>query len=588
MPSREIPRASLRSAPALGLALAVVAAIAAPPLGAEEIFLEIDPSRSELTVSPGSQSLLPLPQAFNGFGFGDRVMPHGAQPGLPAGQLPNGNPSDGLTAGLGGLLRVDLGDLASSIPTQIRFVRESSAIEVLASGNWRPGTPPVDAAAVAPAGLAVRFEDPALDVATEVALRHAVFSLSSAEATALASTGPDAWSFPAGCASPTPTCPALRIEAVVFDVASSGLPGLRRGFRSAEPFLNSAGTQGTLTRDGSGDFELTLPVAVTVSITASDMNDPLGTTHTLELSGQVVAVPEPSAAPLGIAVLVVLGALSARRRSARRPLCAAASAIVLGVGATGCKLAFDPDLDRPASYTLQCVHEHLAVRKDSGAETIFADAGNQPCSVSGRYFEGTFAGTAFNLFSKSAYQFDQPYAAVGITMDPASTLQVDAELDYRARYRIDYGATDMGGPAQLYFGGLHAGFGSASDEFSTGFAEIGGFEYPLDGIVHYYDLDPAGGSVDLDLRFESLRRESGLGYQGAFLQLGIRPNRCVRNWQCKSLDPGAPFCALDGTAAVCLPGTEGSLCTHTTQCAKPLICSQGTCEPIRLDLKFEF
>jgi hypothetical protein len=586
MPCRQALRVILRSAPALGCALAVAAAIPAAPSGAEEAFFEIDPSRSQLAISPASQSLLPLPQAFNGFGFGNRVLPHEAQPGLPAGQLPNGDPSDGLTAGLGGLLRVDVGDLES--PTQIRFVRESSAIAVLPSGSWRPSTPPVDATTVAPAGLALRFADLALDTATEVALRDLVFSVASAEAAALASTGVDAWSFPAGCGSPAPSCPALRLEAARFDVAWNGAAaGLRRGFRSVEPFANSAGASGSLTRNGSGDFELTLPIAITLPIAASDLNDPLGMTHTLELTGQVVAVPEPSAALGALAALLALATLArvARRRSDSRAL---RSALVIAgcIAAVGCKPSFDPSFDRPSFYTISCQFEFLAVRKDGGAETIFADAGNQPCSLAGRYFEGTFAGTSFNLYSKVAYQFDQPNFTVGITMEPSLALLVNAELDYRAGVRVEYGATEGGGPAQLYFGGLPTGFGSASGEFTSGFVEIGGFEYPLDGMVRYYDLNPAGGTVDVGLRLESLRMASGLGYQGAALQIGARPNTCLRHRQCRKLDAASPFCALDGLAAVCVDGGVGSPCTHSAQCDEPLLCNLGVCSRIRLDLRF--
>lgn len=583
MPPCQPTRASDRRAPALGLVLALALSAAAPPLGAEEVFFEIDPSRSQLSVSEGSQSLLSLPQAFNGFGFGDRVMPHTAQPGLPAGQLPNGAPSDGLSAGLGGWLRIDLGDLAS--PTQIRFVRESSSIDLLASGSWRPGTPPVDATAVAPAGLAVRFEDAALGAATEVALRNTVFSLAADEATALASNGPDAWSFPAGCASPTPACPALRIEAAAFDVGLGGASGLRRGFRSVEPFANAENTPASLTRDVSGKFELTLPITVTVPISASDLTDPLGTDHTLVLSGQVVAVPEPAAALGGIAVLLALAMLAARRRGENRVV---PIAVVLAVTTAtgGCKLSFDDSLERPSFYTLTCQYEFLAVRKDNGAETIFADAGNQPCNLAGRYFQGTFASTAFELSAKVAYELDDSSFAVGITMDPTSTLSVNAELDYRAGLRIEYGATDFAGPAQLYFGGIPARFGSAQPEFTAGIVELGGFEYPLDGMIRYYDLNPLGGTIDLGLRLDALRRESGLGYQGAFLQVGIRPDACLRNKQCRSLDLGSPFCALDGAAAICVPGTVGSPCTHSSQCDEPLICNQGACSRLQLRATF--
>jgi hypothetical protein len=577
------PCPPLRRASTLRLVLALAAFGAAAPLGAEEVFFEVDPSRSQLTVSAGSQSLLSLPQAFNGFGFGDRVMPYTAQPGLPAGQLPSGAPSDGLSAGLGGWLRLDLGDLES--PTQIRFVRESSAIELLASGSWRPSTPPVVATAVAPAGLAVRFEDPGLEVATEVALRNTVFSIASDEAAMLGSSGPDAWSFPAGCVSPAPACPALRIEAAVFDVGLDGVSGLRRGFRSVEPFANTEATPATLTRDGSGEFELTLPVAFTIPIAASELNDPLGTAHTLVLSGQVVAVPEPSVLASGIAVLLVLTALTARRRGERRAL-RVALVVAVAAATSGCKLSFDDTLERPTFYTLSCQYEFLAVRKDNGAETIFADPGNQPCAISARYFQGTFASTSFELSTKVAYAFDDPSLAVGITMDPTSTLSVDAELDYRAGFRIEYGPTEFSGPAQLYFGGTPAGFGSARPEFAAGFAEIGGFEYPLDGVIRFHDLNPLGGSVDLGLRLESLRRESGLGYQGAFLQVGIRPDTCLRNKQCRSLDLGSPFCALDGAAATCVPGTAGSPCTHSSQCDEPLICNLGACSPFRFRATF--
>lgn len=580
------PCPPLRRAPTLGLVLALAASGAAAPLGAEEVFFEVDPSRSQLTVSAGSQSLLSLPQAFNGFGFGERVMPHTAQPGLPAGQLPNGDPSDGLTAGLGGWLRIDLGTLAS--PTQIRFIRESSSIDLLASGSWRPGTPPVDATAVAPAGLAVRFEDSGLGVATEVALRNTVFSLASDEATALASDGPDAWSFPAGCASPTPACPALRIEAAAFDVGLGGASGLRRGFRSVEPFANAEPTPASLTRDGSGRFELTLPITVTVPISSSDLNDPLGTAHTLVLAGQVVAVPEPSAALRGIGALLGLAMLAAWRRGAHRAVRISrilTVAVVVAVATGGCKLSFDDSLERPSFYTLNCQYEFLAVRKDNGAETIFADAGNQPCNLAGRYFLGTFAGTAFELSAKVAYELDDSSFAVGITMDPTSTLSVNAELDYRAGLRIEYGATDFAGPAQLYFGGIPAKFGSAQ-QFTAGTVELGGFEYPLDGMMRYYDLNPAGGTLDLGLRLDALRRESGRGYQGAFLQVGIRPNTCLRSKQCRSLDLGSPFCALDGAAAICVPGTAGSPCTHSSQCDEPLICNLGACSTLRFRATF--
>jgi hypothetical protein len=591
----------LSSWPAPALVFAVSWLTAAAPLAAQEIFLEIDPVRSQITLGPGSQSILPLSQNFSGFGFGDQVLPHTAQPGLPPGQLPNGSPSDGRTTALGGLLRVDVGDLEA--PTQVDFVGESSSIRLLTSGNWRPGAPPALATDVAPAALAVRFDNAALAVATEAAFRTAALGVATTSAAALTATGPDAWSFAAGCASATAGCPELRFEEAILDAAVDGGVVLRSGFRSPTSFRNPAGTQGTLTRTALGELELTLPIDVTVPITAADLNDPFGTTHTLLLSGQLVAVPEPSSARLGIGALLALAALAAaskrarrrrvpgitdRSRSAAAQIRVAALALVAGFGTTGCELLFDEMLDEPSFYSLECRYEFLAVRKFNGMEQIFADPENQPCNVLGRSFNGNSGGVDFTLLAKIAYQSGQRYAKTEITMDPVSNLSVDAEIDYRVGLRYNYGPSLRGDLTQLYFGGSATSLGTARGETATGWVDIGGMVYPLDGMLRYRDLDPAGGSVDLTFGLESLRRAAGKGYQGAALQIGIRPNACSDNRQCERTNPATPFCARNGITSFCTDGRVGAPCSHASQCESNLSCSNGFCEKLGLRFRFDF
>jgi len=560
---------------------------AAPPLGAEEIFLEIDPFRSQVTLASGSQSVLPLPQNFSGFGFGDQVLTHVAQPGLPAGQLPNGSASDGRTAALGGLLRVDVGD--PDAPSQIRFVRESSSILLLPSGSWRPGVPPGLATSVAPAALALRLENVVLGLATETALRDAALSVASTSGAALAATGPDAWNFPAGCTGPTPSCPELRFEEAIFDAAVNGGVVLRRGFRSPAAFRNPAGVQGTLTREASGELELTMPIDVTVPIAASDVNDPFGTLHTLVLSGQLVAVPEPSAAALGLGALLALGGLRGwrrRRHGSGRSVLAASLALLAGLGTTGCELLYDDLLDEPSFYSISCQYEFLAVRKLGGTQTISTDMGNQPCSFAGRAANGIFDGVNFGLLAKVSYQPGQMYVKPSITMNPVSTLPSNAEIDYRASFRIDYGAATLGGPMQFYFGGSATGLGAALGESANGWVEIGGLQYTLDGTIRYRDLDPAGGSLDFTVGLDSLRMAAGKGVQGAALQFGVRPNACSDNKQCEWADPATPFCGGNGIAAFCTDGEVGAPCTHSSQCEYDLSCRGGSCQKLNLQLRF--
>ena len=568
---------------ARAIAIAALGLTAAAPLGAEEVFLEIDPFRSQVTLSPGSQSVLPLPSG--GIGFGDQTFPHAAQPGLPPGQLPNGAASDGRTAALGGLLRVDVGD--PNAPSQIRFVRESSAIELVPSGSWRPGVPPAGPTAVAPAALAVRFENAALGVATETALRSASMSLASASAAALAATGPDAWSFAAGCASPTPSCPELRFEEAIFDAAVNGGMVLRRGFRSPAAFANPAGTQGTLTRDPSGELELTLPIDVTVPIGAADLNDPFGTMHTLVLSGQLVAVPEPSAAALGIAALLALAALGAgRRRAFARCAHAALLAVVTGVGTTGCELLYDDLLDEPSFYSISCQYEFLKVTKLGGAQEIFMDTGNQMCNMNGRPFTGNFEGVNFSLLANAGYQPGQMYVWPSITMNPAGPLPTAAEIDYSASFRVTYGAAKLGGPMQFYFGGYATRLGAALGEPATGTVEIDGNQYPLDGQVRYRNLVPAGGTLDLRVKLDARRRNAGIGVQGTALQFGFRPNACSDNKQCEWADPAKPFCAENGLGRVCTNGAVGAPCGNSAQCETDLDCRNGSCQKLEILRQF--
>jgi len=572
---------------ARAIAIVALGLTAAAPLGAEEIFLEIDPFRSQVTLAPGSQSVLPLPQNFSGFGFGDQVLAHVAQPGLPPGQLPNGSASDGRTAALGGLLRVDVGD--PEAPTQVRFLRESSAIALLASGSWRPGVPPALATNVAPASLALRLENATLSVATETALREASLSVASASAAALAATGPDAWSFPAGCASPTPSCPELRFEEAIFDAAVNGGLVLRRGFRSPASFRSPGGTQGTLTRDASGELELTLPIDVTVPIAAADLNDPFGTTHTLVLSGQLVAVPEPSAAALGIGALLALAALGAcRRRASGRCVHAAVLALVTGVGTTGCELLFDEFLDEPGFYSISCQYEFLKVTKLGGTQEIFMDTGNQLCNGNGRSFNGNSEGVDFSLLAKAAYQSGQMYVWPSVTMNPVGPLPTAAEIDYSANFRVTYGAANLGGPIQFYFGGTATGLGAALGEPATGTVEIDGNQYPLDGQVRYRNLVPAGGTLDVRVQLDARRSNAGPGIQGAALQFGFPPNACSDNKQCEWADPERPFCGGNGLSRVCTDGDVGAPCTHSSQCYDDLGCLAGSCRGLNLGLRYQF
>lgn len=546
----------------------------AAPLGAEEIFLEIDPFRSQIALAPGSQSVLPLPQ-LGSLGFGDQVLAHVAQPGLPAGQLPNGSASDGRSAALGGLLRVDVGD--PDAPSQIRFVRESSSILLLPSGSWRPGVPPALATNVAPASLALRIENAVLGVATETALRDAALSVASASGAALAATGPNAWNFAAGCASPAPSCPELRFEEAIFDAAVNGGMVLPRGFRSPASFRSPGGTQGTLTRDASGELELTLPIDVTVPIAAADLNDPFGTMHTLVLSGQLVAVPEPSATALGIGALLALAALGAcRRRAFARGVHAAALAVVTGVGATGCELLFDASLDKPSFYSITCLHEFLKVTEESGTFSLFADQGTQPCVKGGRMFSGSNSNSqTFNLLASTEYQFGQMYVRPGVTVTPAVSLSTAVEFDYLAAFLITYGPSNFGGLMQLYFGGYVTALAAAFGESASGTVEIGGIEHPLDGLIHYLLLDPSGGSLEMIVRLHSIRSNAGSGFQGAGLQVGVRPNECSDNKQCEWIDPEAPFCAGNGS---CTDGDVGAACTHSSQCKDLLFCSDQSCQ----------
>lgn len=268
------------------------------PLHAAEGTFAIDPALSEVTVS-GSVTL-ELPS-------GPVVMPFGSQ-GSGA-TLPSGAMSNGLTTSLSGTIVADVTE------TTIRFLSTGTHIEPGISGTWAPGSTSKADTTSAPAQVGVRFADVGLSLEGTAILRNFVMRFSSLEKT-LTETGPSTDIFELSASG---SAMLLKGEALVlFDLVTppcsfSSQPCAEFVRFPAIAGSNMAISPATLARPEGSPPTITLPILVVLALDETSMMTTLPLSVTLTLSGQIVAVPEPSPQPMALAVLATLGVLTRLR-----------------------------------------------------------------------------------------------------------------------------------------------------------------------------------------------------------------------------------------------------------------------------------
>ena len=574
----------------LALAALLLVDFAAGNARGADVFFRVDPTQSRVRLDPGSQAQLNLPQNFSGFGMGVQILPLVAQPGGGGATLPGGTPSDGLVTSLTGAIRVRLDDP----PTQIAFVRDATAIGLQDSGTWLPGLPNVPATA-AGGELATTFGNATIAWAWNAVLRETALSFASNPGPdALTPTGAGTWSFAAGCSNGG-SCPGFRFEEGAIDFADPTGLLARHGLRRIlEPLPNPPGTSGTLVETTSGRFTLTIPIDFTLTLDNIEMHNPVDLDSTLVLSGQIVAVPEAGAGAAALAALAGLAAL-ARRRRARVPSIrwhTLSLAIAAGIFGSGCPPHYDPDI-RWTAYSGNpfCSNQSLLVTKDNGAETIGSFT-SPTCALGA--FSGNLAGIGFEFLTNVQYEQRGDFGVqfhVSSTVNPASAFGTPMEIDERATLRLTYEPAFGAGfkNPQLYYSLATYQYGAAVGEPIDGTLSINGVPASIGatwGEVEYVDLDPTGGSVDLELTLQSRRSNAGKGYQAIGVLGGIRWNVCADNNECRWVDAFAPICT---DAGVCGDGRAQAACYNTMQCERPLHCIDHACRPAPgLGLRVDF
>jgi hypothetical protein len=131
---------------------------------------------------------------------------------------------------------------------------------------------------------------------------------------------------------------------------------------------------------------------------------------------------------------------------------------------------------------------------------------------------------------------------------------------------------------QLYYSLTSYTYGAAVGEPIDGTLSINGDPVSLGsswGEIEYVDLDPAGGTIDLELQLRSQRVKAGKGFQGIGLIGGIRWNVCADNNECSWVDALTPICLESGA---CGGGHAQAPCYNTMQCERPLYCIDHVCE----------
>jgi hypothetical protein len=571
-------------------------AAGANPARAEELFFQVDPERSVITLAAGSQAVLPLPQNFSGIGFGSRTMAYLAPQGGTPGKLPDGSTSDGLRTALVGLLRTDFADP----PATLRIVRDATQLQLGTSGSWTPGLPN-QPATPAPAGLALRFTDPALGWQWSAALREWTLSVSTeGVGTALTPSGGDSWSFAAGCASPTPGCPAFRVENGNIDSAdSNGFLG-RSGFRSGQDMLVSPPSvaAGQLLRLPGGKWELRIPFSLTLPVDGLELYDPLGIDHTAVLTGTVVAVPEPGAGSATAAVSLALLAIAGLVRGGRGRRRGAALGAAL-LCALGCSPEFDPTLNKTSFVApFRCVNEWLRVYEIVNNNPVLIGGGeiqNPTCNPNGITLNGTVSGgVGFQGINNAIYEYGERASRLnlGVTWNLDANSAIPLKIDYRVRFELDYpaGTTDRLNPPQLFYTAWDYGLGLTTGSSQSGTTTVNGATNPADWALRTTVLNGAGGTASFELALEAFRSGQGKEYQGVAVSVGMHPNHAKTNLDCRRLlGEELQFrVRTDLSGTYCSPGTAGSLCTNSSQCRSGLQCYDGTCRLTPFGIRWAF
>jgi len=264
----------------------------------------IDPVQSTIQIVPGSGSRLTLQVGT----ATNLAVPLAAPTTGTPGTLPDGSTSDGLRTSLGGNLFIDVSDTLSTL----ELIGRRAVVQLQTSGSWLPG-PPTATATPTAGQLAIALSDAMTGLIGNVVIRQGVMSAGSGGVALPLTAGAAAgtFHFPAGCA--VGACAKLRVEDAIADASSNQGFGSRLGVPRRAPVGNASGTVGTLQSLGGGQFKVTLPINVAVTLTNGDIGGGLPLSLDLALTGQIVAVPEPSAVALGamaLGTLVLVWALS--------------------------------------------------------------------------------------------------------------------------------------------------------------------------------------------------------------------------------------------------------------------------------------
>ncbi len=535
-----------------GLCALVLFAAALMPLRAtgEVIRFRIDASQSYLQIESGSQISVPL-----GIGFGTVVMALEAPTNGSGHVLPGGVTSDGLRTSLGGHVLADVADTWDAI----RVIRRRTSIELGNSGSWLPGVP-ANPGAAAFGELAIAYADAGIAAGGSAVLRETTLSLGSDADVALTPGPPTSYTFPAGCS--VGDCPVFRLEDAMLDSDTSLGPLPREGLRETEPLASPPGTTGALLELPDGRYQLTVPIALTQTLSAERIGSGVPLSIDLVASGQIVAVPEPTRRAGWIAAL--LGLLLVARRRALAMLAAVA---LLGAG---CVMLPHPDVGETFfSGITTCFDQNLLATKDNGAEVI-GDFDDPNCALFG--FMGNVAGVDFTLYPYVTYSPSDADTfrniLVGVSVDPVMNFSTAFELRHSASFTTSYLPRSSGSlDPQLWVKAKAFGLGSALGEPAGGSLalQLGTPRtVPVDGQTYFYDLDPQGGSIGFDAVAMTERIAGMLGYQGLAISYGIRSQVCNAHQQCLALGGMNPYCTPWG----CTDGSGGAPCEHDSQCQR--------------------
>jgi hypothetical protein len=183
---------------------------------------------------------------------------------------------------------------------------------------------------------------------------------------------------------------------------------------------------------------------------------------------------------------------------------------------------------------------------------------------------GNLAGTDFLLYPYANYSLagtTNRFLVAGVSVEPAANFSTAMEIDHMMWFSGSYGAQEASGTTpQIYAKAFPVSFASASGEPIGGLLDVTvrGMTFPLalNGQYHFFDADPAGGTLDFGVSARTERMASGYGYQGVAISYGTVGKYCLSNYECASVSSLLRYCSPVG----CHDGSAGKACSHDIQC----------------------